>query len=274
MAQVSWRRRRSRAAGAGGSGARPVARGRAGSADRRVAGRDADRIRFDGISPGPPRAPVLEALGPAAGLGRRPADGRRMPALRRSAAGVVLQRCGRGPRQRASRSPAAPAATRPGSSAHDVRRLWRAVDRKLPIYGDGERFPHLRVDACDTLRRLPDHGRSPEGSRRRVRSSTSWSALPLDLYARERGFAKIVPEPDGNGRENHHGQDGRLLHRHDALHRLQGVRGRVQGVEPARGTRAAVRRRLRQHRPARRGELAARPVPSSGPPPRAASPGR
>ena len=41
----------------------------------------------------------------------------------------------------------------------------------------------------------------------------------------------------------------RLLHRHDGLHRLQGVRGRVQGMEPAAGGRArAGPGELRQHR--------------------------
>ena len=45
---------------------------------------------------------------------------------------------------------------------------------KLPIFGETERFPHLRVDACETLPALPVHRRPPEGARRRSRSSTSW----------------------------------------------------------------------------------------------------
>ena len=66
------------------------------------------------------------------------------------------------------------------------------------------------------------------------------AALPLDLYAAEQRLRrKIVAEPHGDLMEAHDERpDGRLLHRHDALHRLQGLRGGVQGVEPApRGTR-------------------------------------
>ena len=63
----------------------------------------------------------------------------------------------------------------------------------------------------------------------------------------------------------------RLLHRHDALHRLQGVRGRLQAVEPAPGRRLPLhRQQLRQHRDALRDVLAARhlrrAVPRRGPP--------
>ena len=40
-----------------------------------------------------------------------------------------------------------------------------------------------------------------------------------------------------------------VLHRHDGLHRLQGVRGRLQAVEPAPGRRVHLeRQQLRQHR--------------------------
>ncbi len=49
----------------------------------------------------------------------------------------------------------------------------------------------------------------------------------------------------------HHGRSNGLLHRHYRLHRLQGVRGCLQGVEPAAGHQRrgehAQRRQLRQH---------------------------
>ena len=63
---------------------------------------------------------------------------------------------------------------------------------KLPIYGESERFPHLRIDACDScgaylvtvdLRKAPDA----------VPIVDELSAVPLDLYAREQGKHKIVP---------------------------------------------------------------------------------
>ena len=50
-----------------------------------------------------------------------------------------------------------------------------------------------------------------------------------------------------------------LLHRHERLHRLQGLRGRLQGVERRpRGRAAVLRRVVRQHRLARRQQLAPR----------------
>ena len=64
-----------------------------------------------------------------------------------------------------------------------------------------------------------------------------------------RGKAPEPPAGDG------------LLHRHDGLHRLQGVRGRVQAVEPAPRRRVRVdRQQLRQHRRAVGHVLAAREV--------------
>ena len=58
----------------------------------------------------------------------------------------------------------------------------------------------------------------------------------------------------------------RLLHRHVGLHRLQGVRGRVQGVEPRPGGRLRLDRPSRTTTPsrARREHLAARQVRRAG----------
>jgi Protein involved in formate dehydrogenase formation len=63
---------------------------------------------------------------------------------------------------------------------------------KLPIFADGERFPHLRADACETCRRYlitVDLRKDAEA----VPVVDELVALPLDLYAQERGFTKLVP---------------------------------------------------------------------------------
>ena len=72
-----------------------------------------------------------------------------------------------------------------------------ATDR-LVIYADAERFPHLRVDGCESCHRYlvtvdlrKDPGAVPEVD--------ELAALPLELYAQERGFTKIVPNLMGIG---------------------------------------------------------------------------
>jgi formate dehydrogenase maturation protein FdhE len=63
---------------------------------------------------------------------------------------------------------------------------------KLPIFADAERFPHLRADACETCRRYLitiDLRKDPTA----VPVVDELAALPLDLYVKERGFTKIVP---------------------------------------------------------------------------------
>jgi formate dehydrogenase maturation protein FdhE len=63
---------------------------------------------------------------------------------------------------------------------------------KLPIFADAERFPHLRADACEQCRRYLitiDLRKEPEA----VPVVDELVALPLDLYVKERGFTKIVP---------------------------------------------------------------------------------
>ena len=57
----------------------------------------------------------------------------------------------------------------------------------------------------------------------------------------------------------------RFLHRSERLHRLQSLRSRLQRMEPsARRRLHLVRKFLRQHRPSRRIDLAARHVPRAG----------
>jgi len=63
---------------------------------------------------------------------------------------------------------------------------------RLPIFADEERLPALRADACESCHRYlitVDVRRDPAA----VPEVDELVALPLDLHARERGFAKIVP---------------------------------------------------------------------------------
>ena len=63
---------------------------------------------------------------------------------------------------------------------------------KLPIFADAERFPHLRADACESCRRyLITIDLRKEAAA--VPVVDELVALPLDLYVKERGFTKIVP---------------------------------------------------------------------------------
>lgn len=58
--------------------------------------------------------------------------------------------------------------------------------------GGGPRFPHLRIDACTACSRYlvsVDLGRDP----RAVPVVDELAAIPLDLYAADRGFTKVVP---------------------------------------------------------------------------------
>ena len=61
---------------------------------------------------------------------------------------------------------------------------------KMPILADETRLPHLRVDACDTCRSylVTVDVRKEPGA---VPLVDEISALPLDLFAAERGYTKI-----------------------------------------------------------------------------------
>jgi formate dehydrogenase maturation protein FdhE len=68
---------------------------------------------------------------------------------------------------------------------------------RLPVFGEKENFPHVRVDGCETCKRylltidlLKDI--------RAVPVVDELAALPLDLYAQERGLTKIMPNVLGN----------------------------------------------------------------------------
>ena len=68
---------------------------------------------------------------------------------------------------------------------------------RLPIYQEAERFPHVRVDGCESCHRylltvdLRKDGRA-------VPAVDELAAVPLDLYARDRGLTKIVANLMGN----------------------------------------------------------------------------
>jgi FdhE protein len=63
---------------------------------------------------------------------------------------------------------------------------------RLPIFNDPERFPSLRIDACEACRTYLVTVDMPKDSQA-VPVVDELAALPLDLYARERGFTKITP---------------------------------------------------------------------------------
>lgn len=69
--------------------------------------------------------------------------------------------------------------------------------RRLPIYREGVLLPHLRVDGCEQCHRYLltiDLRKDP----RAIPIVDELAALPLDLYARERGMTKITANLLGN----------------------------------------------------------------------------
>ncbi len=63
---------------------------------------------------------------------------------------------------------------------------------RLPVYAEAEQFPHVRIDACETCRRYlltVDLKMDAEA----VPVVDELAALPLDLYAGERGLRKVTP---------------------------------------------------------------------------------
>jgi FdhE protein len=68
---------------------------------------------------------------------------------------------------------------------------------RLPIYSEKDQFPQVRIDACQTCRQylLTIDLRQDTAA---VPIVDELACLPLDLYARERGFTKIVPNLLGN----------------------------------------------------------------------------
>ena len=67
-----------------------------------------------------------------------------------------------------------------------------ATSAQLTVYSESERLPHLRIDACETCR-----GYLLAVDLRRDAAAVpvvdELAALPLDLYAKERGLTKVTP---------------------------------------------------------------------------------
>ncbi len=64
--------------------------------------------------------------------------------------------------------------------------------KKLSVLADAERFPGVRVDACDSCRRYlltVDMPKDPDA----VPLVDELAALPLDLHAKELGLKKVTP---------------------------------------------------------------------------------
>ncbi|MHB8588509.1 MAG: formate dehydrogenase accessory protein FdhE [Candidatus Dormibacteraceae bacterium] len=82
-----------------------------------------------------------------------------------------------------------------GTTSGERGSVVRGLRGRLERYDDAERkaiFPHIRIEACDTCRHYLlniDLAADPTA----VPVVDELSALPLDLYARERGFSKITP---------------------------------------------------------------------------------
>jgi formate dehydrogenase maturation protein FdhE len=137
--------------------------------------------------------PVLEALGPVAGAACRP-----------STSDIRCPRCGGLPQvsyfpesgEALVSSPRMLLCGRCGESWVYQRMTCAGCGEqagaRLPIFADADRLPHVRADACETCRCYlitVDLRRDPEA----VPVVDELVALPLDLYAQERGFAKITP---------------------------------------------------------------------------------
>jgi FdhE protein len=103
----------------------------------------------------------------------------------------------------ASWSYAASACASCGETAGARRTVYAEErERSRPVVGRGEvdasaragapMFPHLRIEGCETCKRyLIDVDLSHDG--RAVPEVDELAALPLDLYATERGLTKITP---------------------------------------------------------------------------------
>jgi len=171
--------------------------------DRFCAGEPADFVRswLSGAEQAPVErylarasaGPVLEALGDLAGLAcQGPQDDRHCPTCgglpQLSYFSVTGEALVTGPRYLlCSRC-----ANTWGYSRMVCAGCGETTTPKLPIYSENERFPHVRVDACESCRQylLTFDLRKDT---RAVPIVDELAAVPLDLYAQEQGMTKIVP---------------------------------------------------------------------------------
>ncbi len=78
-----------------------------------------------------------------------------------------------------------------GTASGERGSLVRGLGPRSPSAQAGAFFPHMRIEACDTCRRYVlsvDVAADP----RAVPVVDELAAIPLDLYAREHGFTKII----------------------------------------------------------------------------------
>ena len=82
-----------------------------------------------------------------------------------------------------------------GTASGERGSIVRGLQGRLAGHGGAEHkavFPHIRIEACDTCRRYLlniDLASDPKA----VPLVDELAALPLDLYARDQGFSKIIP---------------------------------------------------------------------------------
>ena len=78
-----------------------------------------------------------------------------------------------------------------GTTSGERGSVIRGLSRPEPS-AHGALFPHVRIEACETCRQYL-LGFDLEVDRETVALVDEIGALPLDLYARDRGFTKITP---------------------------------------------------------------------------------
>ncbi len=79
-----------------------------------------------------------------------------------------------------------------GTASGERGSVVRGLGRGAPSPHPDAVFPHMRIEACNTCRRYlltVDLAADP----RAVPLVDELAAIPLDLYARDRGFTKIIP---------------------------------------------------------------------------------
>lgn len=79
-----------------------------------------------------------------------------------------------------------------GTTSGERGSVIRGLSRPEPAGGVGAVFAHVRIEACETCRQYL-LSFDLEVDREAVPVVDEIGALPLDLYARDRGFAKITP---------------------------------------------------------------------------------
>jgi len=67
---------------------------------------------------------------------------------------------------------------------------------RLPLYGEEERFPHVRVESCKTCNRYL-LGIDLRRDAAAVPLVDELAMAPLDLFAKEQGMTKLVPNMMG-----------------------------------------------------------------------------